>query len=317
MDLSNQVDDVGSTTIPQQQPYASLIGLPQELRDNIASHLVLESSKKDLLSLSYTCRNLRATCLPIIYREIDLTIDKDLQKDLPSRTEGLLLRSLSSMQANLGRHTKTLRLRELNPLDDIEEQFLKHTPNLTQFNCDYKPLYYSGEVRESINSYHLSHALRHVSRTLTSLNVSHTPHFVLPGFANPLPAHPKFDWKHLTALRVLSMPISALLGWRTEQPSELAEVLPPGLVHLILLKEIWWRMVPKREPEPFIRTLTRFIEAERWRESTPNLETINAHLYLWGSDKYEVLDSCSEAMRSLARANGLRYSDFENEPPEF
>lgn len=121
----------------QLQSRASLPHLPQELQDIIVSLAVGHNRKcRGLLDLPYTCKRLRATCLPITYKQIELYgyLPKSCVDMFSPNTKHLELSKIFlNSSASLGQYIKTLELKGVELEQAIAEQILEHTTSLKSF----------------------------------------------------------------------------------------------------------------------------------------------------------------------------------------
>jgi hypothetical protein len=312
--LRQAADQTMSLQLP---PRASLLGLPQELQDQIVSNFEAKYYRRDarLLKLSLTCKSLRATCLPFIFRHIRLRLYPRDGRSGPSR-ETVLLHSLSS-RANMGQHIRILEAKDLSPLDEAAEHLLEYTTRLKSLNYHYDLSYYRDRPLPYINAPRLVRALKHASLTLTDLTISYrfgygsTPD-QRSSFKPQLP-HVVCSFKQLLALKSLSIPITVLMGWDFERAPDLSDLLPPNLAHLHFEADLWWLLEDWPERNPITTVVYSYVQNKRWKQSTPYLETISGNFHLYRSGTHSdvqliaLLQKRCEALKRLLERNGLRY----------
>jgi hypothetical protein len=293
----------------QLPPRASLPSLPQELQDTITC-LVANPCKKenDLASLSYTCKVLRATCLPFIYEDISLDAGEERFMGGPAyQPEIALARSLSSSSSgDLGQYIRRLRLHGVDPTLGTIEQILSQTKNLTWFECHFSvfcDLYGDGTC---IDTQSLAKALRNVSQTLEQLHITYRFHLDKSRNVEHTFTHKASFLKHMIKLKVLIMPISLLLGWHVEGAPGFDEVIPPGLVNLVLDTEHYWINRNKWVPAQIIKAVNGFVEGEKWRDTTPHLKSITIHDLAWGP-RFDDQTSNSKTLRGFVEKADLQY----------
>jgi hypothetical protein len=305
--LANATDTSPTSQLP---PRASLVSLPQELQDAIVLHLTTDSYKKSkcLMSLSYTCKTMRETCLPLVYEDIKIAAYQiNFDKCAFFRLELLLSRSLTSPSSvDLGQYIKRLQLSLIDPYAGVVEQILSRTKNLTKLHCRILVCCDLDEHGPCIDMQSLGHAFRGISQTLTELNLTHYPRWDGKNNARPPSTVASSDLKHLVRLKVLRLPISLMLGWRIKEAPRLKEVLPPSLVHLTLNMESFWPNVYQWVPEQVIDVLKRFVEGGQWRKVTPDLKSITVHENAWGTDP-AVWKSSGDTIKRVLNEAGLRY----------
>jgi hypothetical protein len=297
--------------------HASLLGLPQELQDQVVSNFEANDYRRDarLLKLSLTCKSLRATCLPFIFGHLCLHPYPRDGRPGPSR-ESVLLHSLSS-RANLGQHIRILEAKDLLPMDEAAEHLLEYTSRLKNLNYHYDLKYYRDRPLPYIDAIRLVRALKHVSLTLTALTISYRFGFgSLPDqqpSQKPQLPHVVCSFKQLPALKSLSIPITVLMGWDYERAPDLSDLLPPTLAHLHFEADLWWLLEDWPERNPITTVVYSYVENKRWKESTPYLETISGKFSLYSSDAHSdvqqiaLLQKRCEALKRLLDRNGLRY----------
>jgi hypothetical protein len=277
------------------QPRASLSTLPQELQDTIV-HLIVDGYQRGqgLLELSYTCRRLRATCLPIIYENIKLYgyFDKSCMRLY--RPERTLARTVSTSPAHVGQHIKKLELNGVEVRDDIAEQMLPHMVNL-------KTLIYKFEIqcnRDGLGTWPdtqtLGRALVTVAQSLEHLEITYQHQGDEPRGSGPIFPHGTVLSTQLVALRSLLIPMSLLLGWRTDSNPHIADVLPTSLVQLNIHHDL---------DRPRDHT---FVQHASWKQTTPCLESITVHDMVWGTIS-SFQDRDRATAKHLVEQNGLLY----------
>jgi hypothetical protein len=302
-------------------PRASLLGLPQELQDQIVSHFEANYYRRDvrLLKLSLTCKSLRATCLPFIFGHLCLHPYPRDGPPGPTR-ESVLLHSLSSY-AHLGRYIHVLEAKGLLPLDKTAEHLLEYTTRLKSLNYHYDVKYHKERPLLYIDAPRLVRALKHVSSTLTALTISYLFGFSSGSLPDPRPirtpahAHAACSFRHFEALESLSIPISVLLGWDYEHAPDLADLLPQTLLHLNFESDVWWFFEDHPNMTPITTVVKSYVEKKRWKEATPRLETVSGHFALSSNTsevqsadtKIEYLQMHCKALTILLEENDLRY----------
>jgi thiosulfate reductase cytochrome b subunit len=132
----------------------------------------------------------------------------------------------------------------------------------------------------------LEKALGHVSSSLEWLSIDYAAHTDFkPPQLPPRITLGAVDLRHMTALKVLRVPIAALLGWRIENSAKLRQVLPPSLVHPVISRALTMTWHPRLgyqwTPEQILKTLLEFVDQEKWSELTPKLQTIVINDSAW------------------------------------
>jgi hypothetical protein len=316
-------------TMSSLPPRATLQDLPRELQDAIVTYFKPNRPRtstrencymadRTLLDLSYTCKSLRAACLPIVYKDIDFTAYISRSDRSPGR-EAALLRTLSS-PIKFGEHVKTLSVNNLDPADRTAEQLLEYTPKLTLLSYRYSLDYYENHDPEPIDTKRLTDALKHVSGTLKHLMIGYKLNAIRPRpprdqRAPPVP-HLPCSLKHLAVLEDLTIPLDVLLGWRIEKAPALADVLPPNLVNLYFEMSVQQRFQSPPESEPMFAMLKPFVEGGNWKESTPKLKNVSGHISIWATGRGTAIPGGmpelyrrSKALKKLLTEHGLEYPE--------
>jgi hypothetical protein len=284
-----------ASAVTQLPHRASLIGLPQELQDAVVSQLRRDTSKRDLLNLTRSCKALRATCLPFIYERISW-LDKQ---------EKEFFRALSSSNAKPGRYVRKLVFFDLDPAVSIVRDILEQTTNLLSLCC-YFDLPYDPDSEDRINMDTMSMSLGHVSQTLTTLTIGYSEWE--PAWGSPAPTLGVVKLGHMSTLKMLNILISVLLDLHVESTAEFKDVLPCSLVHLAIGRE---QQRPSWEydwtPHHMLKKLAIFFDNGMWRYGTPSLQTIHIREAAWYARKDRDLNSCNVAARRVVQNAGLQY----------
>jgi hypothetical protein len=210
----------------------------------------------------------------------------DSTTDPTKKIEKELISAFSSSNAKPGRHVKYLTLREVNPVCTIAELILEHTTNLTYLNLLFHLACEAAEFEDIIDTHALEKALGHVSSSLEWLSIDYAAHTDFkPPQLPPRITLGAVDLRHMTALKVLRVPIAALLGWRIENSAKLRQVLPTSLVHPVISRALTMTWHPRLgyqwTPEQILKTLLEFVDQEKWSELTPKLQTIVINDSAW------------------------------------
>lgn len=307
-----------------RQRVSYVLELPRELQDAIVAHLdyhIPGSGQREhcyfadrtLLDLSYTCKALRVVCLPTIYKDIEISVDRS-----PGRLNALL-RALSS-SSRPGRYIKTLTIRNFDPADEIAEKLLEYTPRLVSVYFEYWILD-EHEDRDPlpIDTKLLSGALGYVSGSLKDLYIGYK---LSGGYYRPDPRsvpsilHNPCSFKHLVLVEHLIIPLEVLVGWNVEQAPSLVEILPPSLVSLHLERGAQHRFLNPSEHDPLHLVLKPFVEGGKWRNHTPNLKRVSGDIRVWTTYRVEnifseipELHKRSTAVKKLLHDNELEYPE--------
>jgi hypothetical protein len=292
---------------------SSLLTLPQELQDAIVRLGATHEKGRDLLSLSYTCKTLRATCLPVIYEDIQLSAHRDHKNNKRDHEREIqLIRAVSTSSSDLGRLIKKLQLRHVNPYDLIAEQMLPFTINLTHLTYGVRVFPMVESPGGWIDTKNLGLALAKVSRTLLdlnitlSLNITHDEDYINLTMLQPILSHDAVSIKPLVSLRSLTIPVSLLMGSRAKNNPPLAGRLPSTLVHLSLKPDWDRRRKDGWSNEHVVSILEFFVGNEGWRTVTPLLQTIIVHNSVW-TESLSNRRRYYEAARAVIEENKLKY----------
>jgi hypothetical protein len=291
---------------------SSLLTLPQELQDAIVRLGATHEKGRDLLSLSYTCKTLRATCLPVIYEDIQLSAHRDHKNNKRDHEREIqLIRAVSTSSSDLGRLIKKLQLRHVNPYDLIAEQMLPFTINLTHLTYGVRVFPMVESPGGWIDTKNLGLALAKVSRTLLDLNITMslniTPEdYIVPTMLQPILSHDAVNIKPLVSLRSLTIPVSLLMGSRAKNNPPLAGRLPSTLVHLSLGPDRDRRRKDGWSNEHVVSILESFVGNEGWRTVTPFLQMVTVHNFVW-TESLSNRRRYYEAARAVIEGNRLKY----------
>jgi hypothetical protein len=306
-------------------PQASLHGLPRELQDAIAAHLDTSPPRtstrqscyladRTVLDLSYTCKPLRAACLPFLFSNVTFAAYVSHSDRSPGR-ETALLRALE-VSPRMGEYVKMLHISRLDPADKTANEILRHTPNLISLTFEYGLDCDKDHAPKPIDTRRLANALQRVRETLEELTISYKLHTLEPrpprGQRSPSVLHCACSLKHLGALKHLGIPLDVLLGDEVNQRLPLENVLPSSLVSLYLGGG------PQHESptalEPLYAALEPFVEGKNWKRFMPHLRSVSGCISAWKmghiSDRpggIKELYARNKAVRRLLMSNGLEY----------
>jgi hypothetical protein len=305
---------------PHQPPLPSpkIHTLPQELFDLIISHLApsLHSPKQpSLLALSLTSKPLHTACLPHIYTSISIRPFPSSPAPRVSSRLKLLLRTLSPPGNLLGPFIRHLALSSIHVHEVLLDQILTSTPHLTHLSVHFLLQFFADRRFIGINSARLSSALSLVATSLTSLEIRYTLVFrsfgpKLPGGHEP-PAipHTPCSFQHLACLTHLSVPLSVILGWTMVSTPQmyLHDVLPNSLESLHVGKDVWWQFRHEPAFDPITFAVATYVHNRMWKQHTPKLRSVSAHLSVWHPNGIEKLVDRRKALKRVLDSNGLEY----------